>query len=178
MLTDHTIKTDRLLLTPLTLDDANSLHELWTHPDVRRYLWDDIIIPFEQTAAIIETSINRFRDQAHGLWGARLTNTPNHNNTALELIGFCGFWEFFDPPTLQLLYGIAANYWNHGYATECAQAMANYGLHQLGFQQVRASTDLPNVASIRVLENIGMRLERQEEVSGLETTFYVLKQNT
>ncbi len=178
MLIDHTIKTERLLLAPLTLDDANNLHELWTHPGVRRYLWDDIIIPFEQTATIIETSINGFHDKGHGLWGVRLANKLNHNNTAQELIGFCGFWEFFDPPILQLLYGIAANYWNHGYATECAQAMVHYGFHQLGFQQIRASTDLPNVASIRVLENIGMHLERQEEVNGLETTFYRLEQNT
>ena len=63
MATDYTIKTKRLVLAPLTLDDTNNLHELWTHPEVRRYLWDDTIIPLEQTATIIHTSINHFRDE-------------------------------------------------------------------------------------------------------------------
>jgi ribosomal-protein-alanine N-acetyltransferase len=43
------------------------------------------------------------------------------------LIGFCGFWFFYDPPELQLLYGIAPDRWGKGLAAEIARAMIRYG---------------------------------------------------
>jgi RimJ/RimL family protein N-acetyltransferase len=103
----------------------------------------------------------------YGLWGARLHDRE-------ELVGFGGFWHFHMPPKLELLYGIAPEYWNRGLATEIARALVRYGFEELGFTEVWASTDAPNVASARVLEKAGLRFERQAVVDGLETLFYCL----
>jgi ribosomal-protein-alanine N-acetyltransferase len=159
------LETDRLRLCPLALDDADDLHRLWTDPGVRRYLWDGEAIPPEQTREIVLRSVELFEREGLGLWAVR----PRERD---GLIGFSGYWFFREPPELELLYGIAAEHWGRGYATEAARAMLRYGFERLGFDRVAASTDPPNAASIRVLEKLGMRFERRETIKGLGTVFY------
>jgi RimJ/RimL family protein N-acetyltransferase len=43
-----------------------------------------------------------------------------------------------------------------------------------GIHAVRAATDPPNTASIRVMERLGMTFERRGELNGLDTVFYTL----
>jgi hypothetical protein len=43
---------------PFASEDLDALHALWTDPDVRRYLWDDIVISRERAA---ETGLRTFR---------------------------------------------------------------------------------------------------------------------
>ena len=41
------LTTARLLLRPIGPDDASALHVLWTNKEVRRYLWDNRILPLD-----------------------------------------------------------------------------------------------------------------------------------
>ena len=159
------IETARLRLRPLTADDVDDLHRLWIDRDVRRYLWDDEVIPRERVAAIIDQSRASFETTGIGLWAVFLRGED-------ALIGFCGFWFFHDPPQLQLLYGIAPAYWNRGLATEVAVAMMRYGFDEHSFDRIEASTDAPNRASIRVMEKAGMKFEKRVYTKGLDTVFY------
>jgi ribosomal-protein-alanine N-acetyltransferase len=161
------IRTARLSLRPLTLDDLDSIHALWTNPGVRRFLFDDQIISCEQAAAVINDSIARFETHGCGLWGARLRELP-------ELIGFCGFRFFHDPPQLQLLYGFHPDHWSKGFATEAARAMIRFAFEQAGLDFVIASADAPNLASLRVMERAGMRFDRRETVDELDAVYYRL----
>jgi ribosomal-protein-alanine N-acetyltransferase len=163
----HEIETARLRLRPLANADVDDLHALWSSPEVRRHLWDDEVIARQRTASLVRESLRLFAAHGHGLWGARLHDRE-------ELVGFGGFWYFHTPPKLELLYGIAPEHWNHGLATEIAQALVRYGFEELEFSEVWASTDAPNAASARVLEKAGLRVERQAVVDELETLFYCL----
>lgn len=162
------LRTPRLHLRPLNASDSSALHGLWTHPDVRRYLWDDVVIPPEQTAAIIAESERLFATEGYGLWGARLPEEPG-------LVGFGGFWYFRDPPELELLFGIAAPRWGQGLATELAARILRFGLDRVGLTEVRASTDAPNAASVRVLEKLGFVQGRRATVAGLDTLFFCFR---
>jgi len=162
----HEIETPRTRLRPVRGSDLQTLHRLWTHPDVRRYLWDDEVIPIELTASVIERSEAQFAAQRHGLWLAQ--EKPGD-----AIIGFCGFWYFRDPPELELLYGVDADHWGRGLATELAQAMLRHGFEALGFERITGSTDFPNLASARVMEKTGMRLDRRVLRDGKDTVFFV-----
>ena len=164
----HIITTDRLTLRSIGTAHAAALHALWTHPDVRRYLWDNETIPYEQTIAILEQNARQFRDEGHGLWGAFPPGTDT-------LLGVTGYWYFYEPPQLQLLYALAPNYWSRGYATEIAGAMLRYGFETLNFDAVIGCTDAPNTASKRVMERLGMTLWKTEVHHGLEQVFYRLE---
>ena len=85
---------------------------------------------------------------------------------------FLWIWHFHDPPQLELLYGIAPEYWNRGFATEVSLAMMRYGFEVLGFERIDASTDAPNRASVRVMEKAGMKFEKCVGTRGLETVYY------
>jgi ribosomal-protein-alanine N-acetyltransferase len=149
----------------MTPDDAAQLHELWSSPGVRRFLWDDEIIPSTRTRAAIEQSQVMFADGACGLWGVWPSASP-------KLIGFTGLWPFRDPPDLELLYGVTEQVWGQGYAAEIARAVMAYCFDSLDMPVIRASTDVANTASVRVLEKLGFRWVRRSTVNGLDTVFY------
>src|SRR5687767_15878208 len=88
------LTTRRCVLRPITANDAEPLHELWSSPGVRRFLWDDEIIPIARTRAAVEHSQRMFEEHAYGLWGAWAPSSR-------DLIGFGGLWPFRDPPDLE-----------------------------------------------------------------------------
>jgi ribosomal-protein-alanine N-acetyltransferase len=129
------LPTKRLNLTPLEVDDAPALHVLWTTPQVREFLWDGKIIPPAQTLAVVTESARLFTAHAFGLWGARLRGTG-------ALAGFGGLWYFRKPPELELLYGVAADDWGKGFATELAGAVVSYAFQMLGHKVIRARPEV------------------------------------
>lgn len=164
------ISSERLLLRPIRLADVTALHRLWTDEHVRRFLWDGKVVPFEQTAAIVERNETLFQESGFGIWGVR-----QHNDS--ELIGFAGYWHFHAPPRLELLFGVGADYWDRGIATEAGNCVIRYAFETLRLNTIEASTDVDNVASIRVLEKLGLSLSRHDVLEGLDTVFYSLQRN-
>jgi ribosomal-protein-alanine N-acetyltransferase len=161
------LETARLRLTPVTAADVAELHALWSTPEVRTFLWDGEIIPLDRTTSIATESARLFATHGFGLWAARLCGDA-------EIAAFGGLWYFRDPPELELLYGVAAERWRRGLATEMAGAVVSYAFQALGHQVIRASTDAGNTASVRVLEKLGFALERRALTGGLDTLFYQL----
>lgn len=49
--------------------------------------------------------------------------------------------------------------WGNGYATEAVPALLELGFGALGLHRIFAECDVCNVASVRVLEKVGMRRE-------------------
>jgi ribosomal-protein-alanine N-acetyltransferase len=165
------LTTTRCVLRPFTDADADQLHDLWTSAGVRRFLWDDEVIPIARTRAAIERSQRLLLEGRVGLWGAWPTGSPN-------LIAFGGLWPFRDPPELELLYGVAEPFWGKGYAMEIARAVIAHCFGSLDMPALRASTDGANAASVRVLEKLGFRLDRREEVGGLDTIFFEMERSS
>lgn len=163
----YQIETDRCRLHPLTVADAAPLHALWTRPRVRRFLWDDQIIPEAQTTDMLQTSVRMFAAHGFGLWGT----TMQEDNT---LAGFAGYWPFWTPPIDELVIGIAPEHWGQGIATEVGTALIRFAFETLGMPAVHASTDAPNRAAVRAMEKLNMAFARRATVDGLDTLFYTL----
>ena len=51
------IQTQRLELVPFREEDIDALHHHWTDPQVRRWLWDDVVIPKERVAETVRWTI-------------------------------------------------------------------------------------------------------------------------
>jgi ribosomal-protein-alanine N-acetyltransferase len=159
------LETSRLLLRPFTANDVDEIHRIWIAPGVRKYLWDDEVISKAQAASVIADSIEHVERDGYGLWAVRLRDEE-------RIIGFCGYWFFHDPPQLELLYGIDTPCWGRGLAAEAARAMIRYGFEELGLTRIQASTDAPNLASVRMMEKCGMMFDRREATNGLDTIYY------
>jgi [ribosomal protein S5]-alanine N-acetyltransferase len=162
------VHTARLMLRPLAVRDATAFHRLLVEPSVRRYLLDDTIVSRAWAEHEIRQSRALFASTGCGLWSLRVLGRP-------ALAGFAGYRYFLEPPELQLLYALDPAHWGHGLATEAAAALVRYGFERLGFAEIRAGTDEPNSASIRVLERLGMRFAERRLVDGKPTLIYVLR---
>jgi len=160
------LHTPRLTLRPWELSDIDMLHELWTRPEVRRYLWDDITISRERAEETVRESVAAAEREAIGCWVAL--------DKAGALVGFVGLIrrESGEP---ELLYGLAPDCCGRGFATEAAHAALTYAFNALGATRVVAATDVPNAASVGVMERLGMRFMHRGTLNGLDTLFYELR---
>ncbi|HEU4792335.1 MAG TPA: GNAT family protein, partial [Nitrolancea sp.] len=85
-----------------------------------------------------------------------------------RLIGTCGIRlartvgphnDRFSAREADIGYELDSRFWGHGYATEAVRALLAFGFEQLGLHRIWAHCLAENVASIRLLERIGMRRE-------------------
>ncbi|WP_228013493.1 GNAT family N-acetyltransferase [Nostoc edaphicum] len=77
-----------------------------------------------------------------------------------RLIGNCGI-RVNDPEMREANIGYELNtqYWGQGYATEAAKEILKFGFEELKMHRIWSWCVAENVASVRVLEKIGMRRE-------------------
>lgn len=160
------LTSERTTLRPLGPDDLDAMHALWTDAGVRKYLWDDIVITRERAREVLEATAGDFAMHRYGLWAV-------HDNASGELAGFCGLRSTDDGPP-ELLYGFLPRYWGKGLATEAARTVLSYAFMILGYPEIVAATDVPNEASVRVLERLGMQFAKRGTLNGLDTLFYRL----
>lgn len=163
-----TLRTDRLVLRPMVAEDAEQLHEFWTQPEVRRYLWEGRIISLEQARETIATSIADFERNGFGFFVI-------HKDDVFA--GFCGYRLFDGGPDVELLYGIIPDFWGEGIVTEAALEVLKFGFETADMERVVAATDTPNQRSVRVLQRLGMDFQERREWHGLDTVFYALERD-
>ena len=145
---DHLLSTERLVLRPVTADDHTALLAHWTQSDVRRFLFDGAALSAAEVAETIEESIGDFAVRGFGVWLIELGSTADLIGTAgLRPLGSSG---------LEIFYSLAPGAWGHGYATEAARAVVEYGLGPLGLPEVLAEVDEGNAASVAVVKRLGM----------------------
>ena len=161
------IDTARLRLRPYRDRDLDALHALWTDPDVRRYLWDDMIITRARAAETMQASIASMARHGFGHWAVCAAGAD-------ALIGFCGLSCMDETPEIELMYGLAPAQWGCGFATEAARAVLRHAFETVGQPRVHAITDVPNRASIAVLQRLGMQFEARCRHHGLDRLRYVI----
>ena len=163
-----TLATDRLNIRPFQMEDAEALHAFWSNMDVRRYLWDGMILPMETVRGIIRQSMADFEAHGFGFFSLDLKVTET------KIVGFCGFRRFEDGEQIELLFGLLPDYWGEGFVTEAAREVLRHGFEEAGITRVIAATDTPNQRSVRLLMRLGMLFQERREWHGLDTVFYQL----
>ena len=142
------LSTERLTLRPVTADDHAALLAHWTQPDVRRFLFDGAALSAAEVTETIGESSRDFAASGYGIWliefGARA-----------GLVGTAGLRPL-EESGLEIFYSLAPGAWGHGYATEAARAVVEYGLGPLGLPEVLAEVDEGNAASVAVVKRLGM----------------------
>jgi ribosomal-protein-alanine N-acetyltransferase len=150
------IRTERLVLQPWTYKDVDALHALWTAPEVRRYLWDDVVITRDVAERLVDSHVATSAHHDIGYWALHLLPV---SLAEAPVAGFCGFRFVDDGPEIELMYGLQAEHWGKGLATEACRAAIEYLWRSTEFQLVYARTDPPNQGSVRVMRRLGMEHE-------------------
>ena len=127
-------------------------------------------ISLEQTQAKIADCIESYERLGVGKWAVILRETS-------QLIGYCGIAvETIDnQPEYEIGYRFAPDYWSQGLATEAAKEAIAYGFESLDLPYILGIVDPINLASVRVLEKLGMTYNRTTIFAELEMHVYALE---
>jgi len=153
---DHVLRTERLVLRPVTGDDHPALLAHWTQPDVRRFLFDGAPLSSAEVAETIEESNGDFAAHGYGIWLIELGSGAGPGpSPGPGLVGTAGLRPL-EESGLEIFYSLAPAAWGHGYATEAARAVVEFALDSLGLPEVLAEVDEGNAASVAVVKRLGM----------------------
>ncbi|MCW5900271.1 MAG: GNAT family N-acetyltransferase [Flavobacteriales bacterium] len=140
--------TERLHLREMTPDDADHAFLLNSDPEVVRYTGDGPFASVEEARAFL-AAYPDYRRHGFGRWAMMRTADD-------AWLGWCGLKRLEDG-TVDLGYRLLREHWGRGYATEAAQASLELGFGQFGLETIVGRVAQGNIASIRVLEKLGMR---------------------
>ncbi|TGN76408.1 N-acetyltransferase [Streptomyces bauhiniae] len=156
------IETERLLLRPLRVEDADAFVALHSDDRVSRFIGTYT----HQRALDRLTSIERqWAERGHGLCAVELKSSG-------EFIGRAGlnYWEMFDE--VEMGWTLRAEAWGHGYATEAARACLTWGFETLDSAYFTAMIRHGNTPSVRVAERLGFTPLREDTLAGNPVTVY------
>jgi [ribosomal protein S5]-alanine N-acetyltransferase len=148
------LTTQRLILRDFVAEDWQAVLAYQQDPRyLRYYAWTG------RTADEVRAFVQMFLDhqEAEPQTRFQLAVTLKEDR---RLIGNCGIrLEAPGAAVADIGYELAPDCWGQGYASEAARAVVDFGFEQLGLHRIWANCLAENVASARVLERLGMRLE-------------------
>ena len=153
------LETERLILRRQQTSDIAPLVELWTDPEVTRYMGG----PRDEgrlRSIFDETAQDPYAER-YDLW-------PVIEKETSRVVGHSGLLEkeVEGRSELELIYVLASSVWGKGYATEIGRALKQYALEEMGIERLIALIEPENAASERVAAKIGMRFEKEVIRSG------------
>ncbi|MBC8109018.1 MAG: GNAT family N-acetyltransferase [Anaerolineae bacterium] len=148
-----TLRTSRLILRKLTLDDARDMFAYASNPLMTRFTTWEAHKSIDDSRAFLTQAVGKYeRGEAmdYGVVAAA-------NN---QLIGTCGIVNYSEPHQRgDLGYGIAVPYWSKGHMTEAARAAVDMAFRMLPMNRLQSCCNVNNVGSARVMEKLGMTFE-------------------
>ncbi|MBZ0280850.1 MAG: GNAT family N-acetyltransferase [Anaerolineae bacterium] len=154
------LETERLILRSFQPEDLNDYHQqIYSDPDVTRFLPTGKPRPIEKTKAVLDFSIEHETEHGFSLWAVI-------EKSSGQFIGHCGLVYLKGTPDVEVAYAYGKVYWGKGYASEAARASLQYGFETANLPYIVALAEPENLASQRVMQKIGMVHE------GLTTQYY------
>ena len=153
MTTQPVIETERLILRPLTLEDAPAVQRMSSSVEIAKTTRR---IPHPYEDGMAERWINT-HSQA---WSRR--EAVSYGIVVRESGALCGAVSVrlcMEDNRGELGYWIGEEHWNRGYATEAAAQVLDFCFGHLNLNRVSAEYMKHNPASARVLEKCGMKHE-------------------
>ncbi|OQS44468.1 GNAT family N-acetyltransferase [Chromobacterium haemolyticum] len=158
----HHIATARLQLRPLHASDAPFMLKLLNEPAFIANIGDkdahDLLGALRYIEEGPQTS---YRKHGHGLLLVEQLDDG-------APVGICGLVKRDGLDYPDIGYAFLEQYWGCGYASEAALAAIEHGREQLGHAVVVGITAPHNLASIRVLEKIGLLYQGRIELPGID----------
>lgn len=150
------IETERLILRPLTLDDAEDVFKWAGDERVAKYM----IYPCHKNIEVTKDWLKSLQEFKEGNfdWGFVLKESG-------QLVGSGGVYYKEDEKAWNFGYNIAFDYWNKGYTTEAAKAMIKYAYENFGARDFISVHAVDNPASGRVMEKCGLKFSHYGEYS-------------
>ena len=151
------LETERLILRPLTIEDAEAAQRLFPQWEIVRLLASHVPWPFPEDGVRTYYRENSLPAMGRGdewHWTLRLKTAPE------EMIGAIGVMRGDND---NRGFWIAPEWQRQGLMTEAAVRVTAFWFEELGMDRMRVPKAVENVGSRRVSEKQGMRVVAVEE---------------
>ena len=162
------METPRLWMREMRPEDAADFYALNADPEVLKFTGDEPFKDVDDSRQFLENypSISYEKD-GYGRWTCI-------EKSSGEIIGWCGL-RLQSSGETDLGYRFHKRFWGKGYATESSILSLNVGFEELHLSYIIARACDENVASIRVMQKLGMHFREKEVFHGLPGSVYALK---
>ncbi|MDR3431279.1 MAG: GNAT family N-acetyltransferase [Rouxiella aceris] len=148
-----TLTTSRLTMRPIDSADWPLFLTLYQTPSVMKYIGD--IEKPAQVRSRFEQRLGRW-DKYADFWLC-LVITERETGEAVGLTGFFPDWRPYQQAEVGFM--LLPAYQGKGYGQESLREVLNYAFNICGFHRLQANVIEGNIASRRLLERCGFRLE-------------------
>ena len=156
---NYIIETERLILRPLKISDAEAVYQWVSDERVAKYMVYNTYTSLEKVVEWL-TMLQNLDDEYHfgfvrredGLLIGSGSIGPDSNRR--------DFWSFG--------YNLRYDCWGNGYATEAAKAMMKFANELFGVIKFSSSHAEPNQASGHVMEKCGLRFTKYGQFKKLD----------
>lgn len=150
-----TLKTDRLILRPIEIGDAESIFNYSKNPNVCKYtLWEAHQSVQDSLSYIKDYIFDYYSKGVPEPFGIALKENPQ------MIVGTVGcFWTSKQAKAMELAYAVAEEHWGKGIVAEASQAVMDYCFKEFSLKRIQARCKVENKASARVMEKVGITYE-------------------
>lgn len=147
------LETERLILRELNTNDAENFYRLNLNPNVIKYTGNSAFKDINEAKDFLE-NYQDYKLNGFGRWAV----IGKANN---EFLGWCGLKYDKHLDETDIGFRFFEEHWNKGFATESAKACLDHGFENLNLKSIIGRAMSENLASIKVLEKIGLKFERE-----------------
>lgn len=144
------IHTPDVYIRMVEKTDNEAIFEYASDPDVSKYhSWDP-----HQSLQDTHGFLSRYSEFLKKLQKLEFGIILKEKDT---FIGMCGFHDFsFDHSRCEIRYVLSAKYRERDLLTESVSALIDFGFAKMDLNRIEAKTRIEDIASQRVLKNVGM----------------------
>ena len=147
------LRTERLTLRKMSVDDARDMYDYARRPEVTKYLLWYEHESEQQSYEHLSYIADAYRRGDYYDWAVTLTESG-------KMVGTCGYTSFnFEHGRVEIGYVLNPDFWGQGIATEAVSALTEFAFKELNANRVEIHFIEGNNASLRVAEKCGMTLE-------------------
>lgn len=146
------IKTERLVLKNIAIDDRNFIFSQFSDDVVNRYLFDAEPVTDMQGADEIITFYIQHESRLQHRW------VIVRKSDGMKM-GTCGFhcWNQNDCK-VEVGYDLKEEFWGNGYMQEAMKEIIAFAMASMHIKEINACIYIENQRSIRLAENLGFVL--------------------
>ena len=148
------LETQRLLLRPFRLDDAQAVFDGWeSDPDVARYMFWTSHNDIEKTREWVAFEMGQIPKDDWYRFAVVLKETG-------ELVGTVLIYYEEEVAAWEIGYNLGKKHWNKGYTTEAMKKVMEFAVSQLRLSEIVGRHAKENPASGNVMKKLGFKWEK------------------
>ena len=152
------LKTERLSIKPVKLADLGDIHQLHSIPEVDEFNTLGIPENIGITKKMLIALIADWEQKEIEKYSFVIKLLGNNETIGMLAINL----QSKKYNAAEIWYKLNPKFWNKGYATEAVKEILNFGFNELKLHRIEAGCAIKNIASIKVLEKVGMKREGQK----------------